>query len=443
MTDKSKEQDGQKATGAKTLEVSREVGQLRRAYYQRLVEAPERGYSVAWTMFNLPYDILDAFDVVPSYVENYGPVCAAKQIGDYFCEVAEGEGFSPDHCPYMRTGLGIAKLTRDLSGESPPEAPYGGLGKPNMLISLHQFCDGRIKWLQQVGRYLDVPFLALDFKEWPEGWDENDQDLKKHMVEHYLGQMRELVVFLERVTGKKFNKYRVSEYLQNFWKVSRLFNDALEFQKCRPCPMSAQDALAVAFPYLVMRPWPESVEFYQKLYDELRYRVENKIGWLPEEKYRLLWYWLPPWYYLGLYDWLAQTFGAVTIANGYEPGPDLPPEDLIDYDFPLESMAKAVYEGSWNGSMMRRRTSKYYRRQVDFAREHDIDGALCMLVSSCRGTNDMYHAWNILKNGIDVPTLSIEADMVDTRTYSDALIKDKITAFMETVETVKRKSVMG
>ena len=222
MTGNSKEQAGQKTTGTKATEMSRQVGPLRRAYYQRLAEAPERGGFVAWTMFNLPCEILDAFDVTPSYVENYGPVCAAKQLGDYFCEVAEGEGFSTDHCPYMRTGLGIAKLTRDLEGEPPPEAPYGGMGKPNMLIGLRQFCDGRLKWLQQVGRYLDVPFLALDFKGWPEGWDENDRDLKEHMVKHHLEEMRKLVAFLERVTGRKLDKYRLSEYLQNYWKVERL-----------------------------------------------------------------------------------------------------------------------------------------------------------------------------------------------------------------------------
>ena len=88
---------------------------------------------------------------------------------------------------------------------------------------------------------------------------------------------------------------------------------------------------------------------------------------------------------------------------------------------------------------MQRRTSAYYRRQVDFAKEHDIDGALCMMTTSCRATTDMYHAWRILKDGIDVPTLAIEADMIDSRTYSDVLIKERITAFMETVDAAKRQ----
>jgi len=35
--------------------------------------------------------------------------------------------------------------------------------------------------------------------------------------------------------------------------------------------------------------------------------------------------------------------------------------------------------------------------------------------------------------------LGIEADMVNTRIYSDALVKDQIRAFMETVDATKRE----
>ena len=74
----------------------------------------------------------------------------------------------------------------------------------------------------------------------------------------------------------------------------------------------------------------------------------------------------------------------------------------------------------------------------------DVDGALCMLVGSCRGTTDMHHAWHVLKdNTEDIPALAIEADMVDTRTYSDAMIKQTLTAFMETVDAAKRKRAEG
>jgi hypothetical protein len=60
MADTEKLPIDQKTSGVKALEVSRDVGALRRAYYQSLVQAPERGQFVAWTMLIVPYEILAA-----------------------------------------------------------------------------------------------------------------------------------------------------------------------------------------------------------------------------------------------------------------------------------------------------------------------------------------------------------------------------------------------
>ena len=62
-----------------------------------------------------------------------------------------------------------------------------------------------------------------------------------------------------------------------------------------------------------------------------------------------------------------------------------------------------------------------------------------MLVNSCRQCQDVYYSWRLVKDTIGLPTLSIQADMVDDRTYSDSLVKDMLTAFMETVDEAKRK----
>jgi len=57
---------------------------------------------------------------------------------------------------------------------------------------------------------------------------------------------------------------------------------------------------------------------------------------------------------------------------------------------------------------------------------------------------NLYDTWQRFTDGLKlrglrVPTLGIEADMVDTRTYSDALVKERIRAFMETVDAAKKE----
>jgi benzoyl-CoA reductase/2-hydroxyglutaryl-CoA dehydratase subunit BcrC/BadD/HgdB len=446
MAGETKEQPDKQTPGAvKATEVAQSMRGLRRAYYSRITEAHDRGEFVAWTMWGVPEEIFYAMDVLPVLVENYGPICAAKQIGPYFCEIAESDGFSMDICSYVRTGLGIAKKMYEL-GEPPPEAPYGGMGTPDMLIGNAQFCDNRSKWLQQLGRYLDAPYFGYDVQEWPYGWDYDGEGLKKHFIDHYYAQLKRLVAFMEKVTGKKLDKNRLSEALTNWMKVQRLFYEACQLRKNHPNPLPAQDSATIAFPNLHMKCWPETIDFYQRVYDELKYRVENSLSTMPEEKYRLLWHLIIPWFYIGIYNWLEQEFGATTICPTYEGG-QVPDEEIIDYDFPLESIARKMYNRAWavNGMMRSFAGSQY---AVEFVADYHIDGVISMLVPSCRATTNLYQTWREFTDGLNqrgliVPTCAIEADMVDTRTYSDALVKDRIRAFMETVDEAKRQRQKG
>ena len=441
MAEETKIEAKEETSGTKATETARSVSALRRAYYQRVMEAHDRGEFVAWAMWGIPEEICYAMDVLPILAENYGPVCAAKQIGPYFCEVAESDGFSMDICSYLRTGLGVARKMHELGG-APPEAPYGGMGKPDMLIGNAQVCDGRFKYLQEAGRYLDVPYFAYDIGAVPPGRDlRNDPDLRKHFVDHYYGQLKRLVAFIEKATGKKLDKYRLSEALQNWMKVQKLFYASGQLRKHHPNPLPAQDSATIAFPNLLMKCWPEAVDFYQRLYDELKYRVEHSVSSLPEEKYRLQWYLIIPWFYIGLYDWLEREFGATTICPTYEGG-EVPDEDIIDYDFPLESIARKMYNKNWgvNCGDGEDQTAKH----VEWVLEYDIDGVITLMVASCRSTAHVIDTWRrftdtLKRKGITIPTLSIEADMVDTRTYSDARVKDQIRAFMEVVATSKRE----
>jgi benzoyl-CoA reductase/2-hydroxyglutaryl-CoA dehydratase subunit BcrC/BadD/HgdB len=446
MADETKEQPKEQALGAvKATAVAQSMKGLRRAYYTRVTEAHDRGEFVAWAMWGVPEEIMYAMDVLPVLVENYGPICAAKQIGPYFCEIAESDGFSMDICSYVRTGLGIAKKMYEM-GEPPPEVPYGGMGTPDMLLGNAQFCDNRFKWMQQLGRYLDVPYFGYDIQEWPYGWDYNDEELKKHFIDHYYAQLQRLVAFLEKVTGKKLDKYKLSEALANWMKVQRLFYEACQLRKHHPNPLPAQDSATIAFPNLHMKCWPETVDFYQKVYDELKYRVDNNLSTMPEEKYRLLWHLIIPWFYIGIYNWLEQEFGATTISPTYEGG-EVPDEDIIDYDFPLESIARKMYNRGWAVNAMLRGFGGG-QHTVQFVTDFDIDGVLSMMVASCRATTNLYQTWReftdaLNEKGLRIPTVAIEADMVDTRTYSDALVKDRIRAFMDTVDAAKRERQKG
>ncbi|MHA1431042.1 MAG: hypothetical protein ACTSRV_11725 [Candidatus Freyarchaeota archaeon] len=56
--------------------------------------------------------------------------------------------------------------------------------------------------------------------------------------------------------------------------------------------------------------------FYEGLLSEVKERVKNKIGVIPEEKYRLLWDNIVLWYNVGLSNYFHK-YGAVFVLEPY------------------------------------------------------------------------------------------------------------------------------
>ena len=419
----------------KTTRAAAEVRQWRRWYYDRINHAHDYGEFVALTMLLIPDEILRAFGVWSSLAENYGPLCAAKQVSGHFCGVAEGDGFSVDLCSYLKVGMGyLARMARE--GKVPDEAPYGGMGQVDMIIAPATFCDGRYKYPQAARRYVDVPIFVYDQRDLPWWRDENDPEVKGRYVDYYYERLKELVAFLEKVTGKKYDEARLSQALDLWMKAHKLFHDACELKRCHPNPLPSQDSFAVCFPNLHFKGTQECVDYYQGLYDEVKYMADSKMGAVPgEEKYRIFWWGLPPWYFLGIFNYL-QEHGVSTMDMTYDAG-DVP-EEPVDLNNPLYAIAKKAYEGVWfaNG---RARRNNLIERIRDFIEAYDIHGVITLMATTCRAQTTLLHFRRLLDEKAGVPVLNLEADMSDVRTFSEAHVRARLDAFLETVDAVRAK----
>ncbi|BBO82036.1 2-hydroxyglutaryl-CoA dehydratase [Desulfosarcina ovata subsp. sediminis] len=430
-----KKQEAAVTKSKKSLETAGKAGSLLKAWYERVNTAKERGELTAWTMIFCPYDLLLSFDVLPVFIENYGPVCAAKQVATHFCEIAEGERFAKDTCSYLRIGLGYAE-EYSRTGQVPETAPWGGIPKPDMMIGPSPVCDGRIKFLQAAQRYWDVPFCCYEALNMPfhiAAKAEHNEEIKKHYVKLYYEQLKNVLIpFLEKTTGKKFNKNKLSETLALDMEHQRFYHATNNLLKARPAPYGAQDSFAMCAPSLVCRGTQEAVDFYQQLYNEVKYRVDHKIGAVQDEKYRILWAWLPPWYAMSIFNHF-ETRKAVAVTQAYDIGKV--PEN-IDLDNPLETIARKMYEGHWYGSgtMWTDRAS----RDLRFVQENGVDGIIVLQAESCRRFSMGYlHTVELLKEKSDVPILDLKSDMADKRFWSDEQIKADIDMFLEKIDDLR------
>jgi benzoyl-CoA reductase/2-hydroxyglutaryl-CoA dehydratase subunit BcrC/BadD/HgdB len=327
-------------------------------------------------------------------------------------------------------------------GGIPPNAPDGGLARPTVMLDTPMPCDTHLKWWEITRRYLNVPVFFLD-EPIASSADYFREDAKEHYVRYQVDQYRRLIEFLEKLLCRKFDWDKFEEMDRTVVKVTQIFHDACEFRKAIPCPMPTEDMMNIFVPSFMMRGNPETLDFYRGLYDELKYRAENKIGVIPEEKYRLIWGpGLPPWHTMEIFNWFEDQ-GAVFVFDLSYRSPDEPPEVPESITDPLERMVLRQYLSrrvAIERSVVGGYNFIHSENPLEWIEPFHADGVVFHWLKSCRHTTigNRYYM-NLIQEHSGVPTLFLESDICDVREYFEADWHVKILAFLETVDAYKER----
>ncbi len=401
-------------TAIKHLQTTLEVPVLRRKYYADSLDSAKKGQKTAWCSNNIPIEILQAMDVNPVYVENFATVCAAKRLSSAYCQAGERAGFSRDVCGYARITMGFV-----LGKDDVPEVPYGGLAQPDFMVVSSFGCDSRVGWFGTMSRVMNKPLFVLDAPFQPDGGCANPSN-----AAYSEGQLREFIAFIEEQTGTKFQPERLRECLDLSRHTNDVEVDIYALRKAVPSPMTAADAYTAAWPGMYIQGTKECEDFYARLKAEIEERIDKKLGVVEPERFRILWSGLPFWYNMRLLNYFEQFGGVVAIENAYyREQRSLPTQDPD----PVKDMALA--------STQRRNFALGIEDRIrltkEIAQEYKCDGVVLSYNPSCR---IFYILQMELKNALDaagIPTLSLECDMADERTYSEGQVKTRLDAFIE------------
>lgn len=407
--------------------------------------AKEEGRPVAYCFYWTGYDeILRAMDIVPVWTENYAAVCAAKRDATRFLEKAESEYFSRSLCTYATCGLGF-DVWREERGEMPPNPPWGGQVKPDVMLGSGQMiCEPRYKWYQASQHFMqDVPVYVVD-QPWP-AYDENIpiSEYEDYYVQYMVEELRGLVRFLEKHIGKKMDWDRLSELVDLGDRTWNIVWEAYDLRRAIPTPMDFRDARNIMVPMGFWMGTQEAYDFFKELYDELKYKVDNKIGIVPEEKYRLLHGGgIPPWFALSDFDYFhskGAVFPVEIRGRNIEAIYNL---DLPPVSDPLERLAWRFFKfwTHWYEKARKRRGSfPAVERLIQYIEEYNIDGVVMQLSFSCRSLHAglTWQSHLLKKLYGDIPILMLESDMVDASSYSEADTHNRIDAFIESLDAAK------
>ena len=411
MADQDPEKEKRKIKSVKKMK------DIMTTYYIEAKTAEQKGTKVAWITSGGPVEPLIAMDVIPVYPENHGAMIGASKMGIDLCQKAEAMGYSSDLCSYARSDISCATING---------GPIGGLPKPDMLVCCNNICGTVLKWYEVQARYFNVPLFVLDT---PFCHTQFTDEARKYVRK----QIEEYIVFLEEACGKKIDHDRMKEVGKLSVEGQRLWQEVLDTAINKPAPLSAFDAFFHLALIVTLRGTKQAVDYYKGLLEEMKQRIADGVGAIENEKFRLLWDNLPIWYRT---KWLSEKFAAADaclVADTYTSAWCGSLKYIDENNF-LESMAECYSRIYLNIGI-----DEMAGEVLKMIDKYGADGLVMHSNRSCKpysfGQLDIQR---IVREERGLPSLMIEADMVDERFFSESQIATRIDAFMEMVKERKK-----
>ena len=443
------------------------IGPMVKGFFADAIKAREEGTKkLAYTFIVCSYEeILYAMDVLPLWTENFAGICGAKRDAERFLQRAESLGLSRSLCTYALCGIGFDQWREEL-GEMPPDAPWGGQARPDFMLSSGQIlCDPRSKWYQACQQYMpDVPIYNIDLPYPLYDPKRDHREVWGYYHQYIVKEFRGLISFLEEHTGKKMDYDRLSEFVALSDRTWNLIEETYDLRAAVPCPMGTGDAMNTMVPLNFKMGTQETYDFFLNLKAELEERIAKKEGVIENEKYRILWGGgLPAWFALNDFNYFNSKGAVFPAETTYRMVAPIDEMDIPETSDPVEHLAWRWlgFWTFWYDKARRRPGSEPdVERLIEYIERYKIDGIVMHEAFSCRTWHvgliwqlhqlaKIYRPIPVLNLGAreekqgnrELPSLILESDIIDITSYSEVDTRNKIDAFIETLESLKKSTV--
>ncbi len=377
-------------------------------YYTDLKNARDNGgFVVAHTIF-FPVEIFHALDVLPMHLEFTGYLMSLFGIStsDMLTRAAE-MGLAAEICSSHRLVGGALDI-----GVLPPV---------NAVVASNLICDNAMKSGELVMEYNHCPGFMFDYPF-------NRNDASQKFIVH---DLEAVIEFLERESGHKMDWNKLSENVEETGKQLKLIRQLNDLCKKTPSPFQPQDFLKFLCVDYMAAGKPEITRYLERMRDELAALAAEGKGFTSPEKYRLMGLMPPPWHLQGDIDKILANNGVsiVCYPNLCDWGEDIE----LDPEKPLESIAKKLAI-----SPPMRLFGPLDNRAMDpiinGVKDYKIDGAINFTHLGCRHMGPVLKIYKDALDKLNVPTLGIDCDFVDSTITSADEVHNKLSQFFEQLE---------
>ena len=419
------------------LECWGKAKEIRQNYYRDYAQAHEKGglrwAGGAWTFGAIPCGLGE--DVWSLTSEPYGASIAADKAFSLRClEATEKAGYARDLCSYMRNYWGSILLN---------EYAFGGPFPVPDFIWQDHICCSHAKWYQVVcDLEPGIPSFCIDVAVGPY------HEVNEHKIDYIVGQMHDGIEFLEKATGREYNDDLLIEAVKQECRSTALWAEISCLNKAVPAPLEEKTMYALYVLGTLMKHSKIVADFYEELRDEVKWRVENNIAAVANERCRLMSDTQPPWGFLSLFRYLEE-YGVVSVGSLYTFGLigmfEVKPDDTwgprttpMEQGIEITTRDQALRVlADWN--LSKPEWQHFYSphlktdMMVRIAKEWGLDGVMLHYNRGCEGLSVgiAENRLGLIKAGY--PVMTFEGNMGDEREFDLPKTMARVDAFMETL----------
>lgn len=278
-----------------------------RAKWEKSGDNPDTVVGQGNTSFIVDWQ--QAFPAITVIEDNpRGSTIAAKNLKEArsFRLASESRGWGREICGYHGVFWGQQFIGHQVDGEPFAERKF--------TVPFPCVCDSHGKRGQQCRDFKPVPQWQDDFCMYLGPYD---KEREKAMVEHRTYNIYKVINGIESIFGQKFDEEKMLELIRTSREIKKYRQEIFTLMAHKPAPLSVKELYSTyAFGGLVKLPMQEAVDFWKSVRDEVKWRTENNIAAVGNERYR----WMeahPPGYYFLKYYRYMEKYGAVCIGSQY------------------------------------------------------------------------------------------------------------------------------
>lgn len=400
-------------------------------YFDDLAQAGETGHKVVYTFVpgNLT-ELIRSFDLLPVYPEINALQNGMRRLSDDYIAEAERFGHSEDVCTYVKSDIGMM-LKGNIGPTGKPLPP------PDLLLLSYTGCFVFMKWFENLKAMYNCPAVMLHVPYQSEG------KATPEMRAYVAKQLREVVIpALEKVSGKPYKEERLRSMLARSAKAEDGLVKALESATHTPSPIDAYfgGVYYVGPIFTAFRGTDDCIQYYEKLNEEIDRKIaagEGPVtpeGTMNEQHYRLVVEGPPNWTHFRDFWKLFYDMKAVVVASSYTKVGGLYDRGFRhDPEHPLETLADYCL-GCYTNLSLPARTDLL----AHYIEKYNADGFLIHSVKSCNSFSaGQLLIMRELEKRTGKPGGFIESDLVDSRYFSAANIKNRLESYLQMIEQTR------